>query len=201
MWIPSGRPRGASKAFECRTTRSLGRQNAFRNKDTAPRMGVNMRRLINLMIILYILCLTTAVHCDALESKEGLEVNESKTLYYALSLSNHSKMIVTEQEISSQVELRLRQLNIRPVSYLKTPRHPPYLHMIVNIYDSGFNVHVNFRREVFFMIQDKIYRTDATTWSDGSSGRHDGNNPGFIMRIIIKYLDQFLTDYLKANEK
>ena len=158
-----------------------------------------MQRFICLMTTLCILSGTIVIHAESLESNTGLEVDDHKTLFYVLSLSNHSKMPITEQEVSSQIELRLRALNIRPASFLK--RHgKPYLHVIVTLYDRGFNVVLSFRREVSFRVGEKVYRTTADTWSDGTGGTHI-NDPDFIVRAIIKYLDQFLADYMKANEK
>jgi hypothetical protein len=39
----------------------------------------------------------------------------------------------------------------------------------------------------------------ADTWSDGTSGIHT-NDPDFIVRAVEKYVDQFLAEYLRANE-
>lgn len=151
------------------------------------------------IVLILALLFANQLRADILQSENGLEVSDTKGLFYILSFDNAPGLALTEQDISSQIELRLRAQGIRPVAVSKDPSKP-FLHIIVIGNQKAFNIVVSFRRQVLFTVGEKAYTTTATTWEDGTSGTH-GDNPDFIIRATLKYLDQFTAAYLKANDK
>ena len=158
-----------------------------------------MKNLIISLVIIF----APLLRADVLKSPQGLEVSDSENLCYVLSLHNDSELPITSQEISSQIELRLRSLKIRPVDAFKKPDNP-FLSVLISITKNQFNIHFQFFRTVNFTVAEKTYTTNATTWSDGTSGIHGRDprkDPEFIAQATLKYVDQFATEYLKANGK
>lgn len=155
-------------------------------------------RLLIFLIIIF-LCTEGFSQANIINSKDGLEVNDGKKICYVITLQNSSNHSIYESYIKTKIELSFRRFGINPIEVYGADQAPDgFLHIMVTIYNNGFNVFLTYRRSVFFMIDDNFYMCRADTWSDGSSGTFSGNQD-FINSTVRKYVEQFINDFLKAN--
>ena len=105
--------------------------------------------------------------------------------------SNAADIGLTEEHLQFAAESRLRAARL----YVSTPA--PYLYVRVRVLDSAFSLNVRYVKRVLDFASGE--GDVATTWESGGLGTHDGH-PEYIVSQLSRYLDQFLTEYLRVNE-
>ena len=105
---------------------------------------------------------------------------------------------LTEDRIRTRVELRLRSAGLTPGD--DTKKNKTYLDVTVTVAGQAFVVLVAYKRLVSFITGNQQYKFNGTTWNDGGTGTH-GDSAAFIMNGLDQFLDKFLNEYLKANQK
>jgi len=116
---------------------------------------------------------------------------------------------LTEQQLQTDVELRLRQNGIKVLSqqeWLSTPGRPwLYVNVNVVIHDEpplvvAYNILLKLKQDVL-LERDTTKRCDASTWYTGSIGCASLGKIGTIREHVKNYVDKFINDYLAANPK
>jgi hypothetical protein len=122
--------------------------------------------------------------------------------------SEVEKYGLTEQQIQTDVELRLRQNGIRVLSqqeWLSSAMNS-YLYVnvgIVRVEDFplvSYNILLALKQSVF-LARDPTKWCVATTWSTGSTGSAGFNKIEFIRQFVKDHVDTFINDYLAVNPK
>ena len=104
------------------------------------------------------------------------------------------KIGLTDKSIQMTVESRLRSARIY-ASELKDN----YLYVNINVGKTAFGISLEFHKKVFDSIsQDSWY---ATTWDTGATGTHGNQGANFILSSLSEFVDEFLVEYLRANEE
>jgi len=140
-------------------------------------------------------------------SDTGLEIIDHENVFVLVeAVGEDARRIgLSSNRIESRVKIRLRQVGLRPVESYER-RDASYLYVNINIIGTAFSINLSFIRDVFFYEDSEVsvgteglYKSRATTWRDGGTGTH-ANNPEYIISSLDGYLDQFLSDYLDAND-
>ena len=105
---------------------------------------------------------------------------------------------LTEEILLTRCELRFGQAGI-PVD--KRGVSSPCLYVTVSAVGAAFAVEIQFRRrvtvETAFGYRESMV---AATWDKDHVGMH-ADDPEFIVQALDNMLDNFLTDFFKANPK
>ena len=106
-----------------------------------------------------------------------------------------SKIGLTKEAIQAAAESRLRSARL-----YRSMLGPPYHHLYVNVnvYRMAFNIVLKFKKNVLDSLSGNT--GIAATWDVGSTGTH-GGNANYILSLISQYLDKFLVEFLRVNEK
>ena len=115
---------------------------------------------------------------------------------------------LTSQQIKNDVELRLRQKNIKVLSkqeWLMAPGEPfLYVNINVVVKDNGsiasYNLSVQLIQHVF-LSRDLTKAFFATTWQNLFVGSVDVNKIESIRQDVEHQVDAFINDYLAVNPK
>lgn len=99
---------------------------------------------------------------------------------------------LTGQAIQNLAESRLRAARL----YTDTDS-PQNLYININVVGRAFGIDLDFRKIVYDPASDSRYY--AASWSTGSTGTH-GNDSGYILSNLSKHMDEFMVEYLRANE-
>ena len=99
---------------------------------------------------------------------------------------------LTRESIQAAVESRLRSARLYDAGRLD-----PYLYVNVLVVGPAFSV----RLEFYKRLHDPVSNTTgiAVTWNRNSTGIH-GNEAPYIVSAISQDMDEFLVEYLRANE-
>jgi len=160
---------------------------------------MNISKIFLFFLMLIISCRFVFSQNNIIDSENGLEVKNPNKVNYVISLENSSRHNIYESNIKTRTELLFRKYRINPVeTYRAGQASDGLLHIMVTVYNNGFNVMLTYRRSVFFMVDDKFYFCNADTWSDGTSGTFGGNQDS-ITSAVAKYVEQFINNFLKAN--
>lgn len=152
-----------------------------------------------------LLLMATTQLCSAASeppwSRNGLETGSQTVPYVVETLTPGAKRIgLTEAQLGSKVELRLVSAGLLPGN----PRGSTdsYLYVRVVVVAEAFSCELQFRRSVEFVgAQNTRYSLPgASTWDRIMSGTH-GGQAEYVVGVLDELLDQFLTDYLRANPK
>ena len=111
------------------------------------------------------------------------------------NLSDDAKAIgLTTERLVVAAESRLRGARL-----YTGDRFGPYLYVNVNVVGGGFSTSLEYKKSVRDLASGEVYLTK--TWDTGGAGTH-GRTGGaeFIVSGVSRYLDQFLTAYLRVNE-
>ena len=134
----------------------------------------------------------------------GLEVDDYRRVKVVVEGPPEAitRIGLTEERIRTRVELRLRALNLTPLSE-EDPRGE-FLYVSVNGVGRAYSIHVEFVRDVTYFVADSgltytALRSLAASWTSGGSTGTHGDDPTFVLNSLDQYLDQFLNEYLKAN--
>ena len=99
---------------------------------------------------------------------------------------------LTMNSIQAAVESRLRSARLYNSNALT------YIHVSINVVGGAFDVSLRYQKDIFDDYS-QVYGY-ATTWSSGGVGTH-GKNSGYILGILSQNTDEFLVEYLRANEE
>ena len=130
-------------------------------------------------------------------SWSGLEVENYEEVYVLLDDLNPDALDIglTENRIRSRVNVRLRQVGLKP-----TTDRAEALYINIIVVGGAFSIVISFNRAVFFYKGDDLYiKGPARVYTQGSTGTH-GRDPDYIISALDGLLDQFLSDYLDAND-
>lgn len=101
---------------------------------------------------------------------------------------------LTRERLQFAAESRLRGARL----YTASPENSPaYLYVNVNIVGPAHSIAVEYNKAVFDPASDES--AFATTWRSGGAGTH-GRSAEYIVSGLSRYLDRFLTEYLRVNE-
>ena len=71
----------------------------------------------------------------------------------------------------------------------------PFLYVRVDAVGRAFHVALEYHKQVVDVASDEAYAT--RTWRVGGTGTGDVD---YIVSALSRYLDEFLTEYLRVNE-
>ncbi len=140
----------------------------------------------------------------------GLEVDRLRDIKLVVAaLPNGLREIgLTEDQIRTRLESRLRSINLRPLP--EDEARPEWLSVEINGVGSAYRIDLLFKRRAFnyltvptdvFVPTDvevAMFTSEAVTWSIGSVGNH-GGDMNFVLNSVDRHLEQFLEAYLAAN--
>lgn len=129
-------------------------------------------------------------------SSTGLETENHEEVRVVIEDLNQSALEIglTESRIRSRVNVRLRQVNLRPVD-----EKNDFLYVAIHVVGNGVSTSVYFYRTVYFFSGDDFYSTLGSVYVQSITGTH-GADADFIISGLDQLLDQFLSDYLDAND-
>lgn len=130
-------------------------------------------------------------------SHRGLEINQK-----------HSIGLLIEQLPPQAEKIGLLPDNLMAIfeKHFKTgglkivPEQEEYLYLNLSLTNRAFNISLSFDRPVYFIANDKVYITTASTWEHGAIGTHLGEAKP-VLDSLDKLLKIFLETFLSANQK
>ncbi len=135
-------------------------------------------------------------------TEETLEERYDKFSFFAncepmdllvVSLNSDAKDIgLTEERIQAAVESRLRSARLYDSDAYN------FLLVAVNVSDFSFSVIIQYMKEVTDQASGLSF--PAATYHNDSVGTH-GKDSGYILSTVSEHLDQFLVNFLRANEE
>ncbi len=157
-------------------------------------------RRVSLFLIL--LTSTNISFAQNLYDGNGLEVSDSMGIFVLVEgLTNDAAEIgLYESRIKDKIELRLQQAGINIISkneYIEGD-YDYYLYANILVVGNAFNIKLEFKRTVYYTVDEKLYRKNAVSWDSGGSGTH-GSNSEYIIDGLDRYMDSFINNFLKAN--
>ena len=100
---------------------------------------------------------------------------------------------LTESDIIAAAESRLRSARIYTAE-----AGDSYLYVNVNVTKRAYSISIKFKKMVLDLFSG--HNSFATTWDVGEVGTHGGSS-GYILFGIARYMDEFLVQFLRVNEK
>ena len=158
-----------------------------------------MKKTILLFALLYI-----SSFCISQPSKptpSGLEVSNPKIIpirVLPIQGDTNNAAITTEQ-IKTKCEFKIRQMNLQPSDFYNS-ENPYMLEVSVMTCRRGFFIGLYFIRPVSYMVHNKNYDKNATTWSTAFLGDYV-YNPDYILSSLDELLEEFINAYVKANSR
>ena len=115
----------------------------------------------------------------------------------SLDAEDSQRTGLTEQGIANAVESRLRAARLLTPIAEQTLNKEQYLYINANLTDHAFSINVELNR----YLKDIGYGFGGyvAVWRRGGAGTHGGNGQ-YLLGVVSKYLDQFLSSYLRVNE-
>ena len=104
------------------------------------------------------------------------------------------KIQLTTHDIRMAVESRLRAARIYGFENMG-----PMLGVTVNIVGPAFGIATELNKYVYDGISQSYGY--ATTWSRRMTGTHGRTGGEYVLSLVGRMMDEFLTQYLRANEK
>lgn len=138
----------------------------------------------------------THLYGQAIFSLTGLEIGNHKEVYVLVEDLSQSALDIglTESKIKSRVNVRLRQVGLRPVD-----QRAGYLYINISVVGAAFSTNLSFYRVVNFKVEGVEYLAQAIIYRQVTTGTH-GRDSEYIISSLDRLLDQFLSDYLDAND-
>jgi len=130
-------------------------------------------------------------------SRSGLEVSEYGKLKVLIELLSADKVIgLTREKLEKKCEIRLKQAGIEPVG-----QKDECLYVKVDLLRDAYAMSIGLSRTILFKKNGNIYRKcGAPTWQKNIIGLHRGN-VRYVFECLDSLLDDFISEYLKANSK
>ncbi|MBK7107426.1 MAG: hypothetical protein IPH62_19340 [Ignavibacteriae bacterium] len=135
--------------------------------------------------------------------KDGLKVSNQGVIEYLVEdVSTDGKAIgLTKERIISKLELSIRLAKIRPIKSKEAL--DGYLYVNINVVGNAFTIELNYNRYVAYFYgsgkKTQHQTVIATTWSNSITGSLGGGSSEFIVNTLQSSLDEFLNDFLAAN--
>ena len=131
-------------------------------------------------------------------SDNGLEVDNHEEVQVIIENLSPAALNIglTKDRIESRVNIRLRQVNLRPVTDSDRLSH---LYINFTVIDQSYNIQLNFVRVVSYNAGDVEYYTPASVYSRLFSGIYPQNSEDIISGLD-QLLDVFISAYLNAND-
>ena len=107
-------------------------------------------------------------------------------------------------DAAADIELTEERLVLAAESRMRGSRlytaggYGAYLYLRVNMVGDAFNISLDYRKNVRDLASGEVGLT--TMWGVGAVGTHGASGAEYIVSAISRYLDQFLTEYLRVNE-
>lgn len=120
-------------------------------------------------------------------------------------LSSFGKQILDQQQLQTDVELRLRRNGIRVLSFSEhiTTSGQPYLYLQITVLENDGLYSYSYEISLWQRVRldrDPSFRMGAPTWIRSSTGYAGSRVARTSVRAnILDTIDQFCNDYLKAN--
>jgi hypothetical protein len=121
--------------------------------------------------------------------------------------SDVEKYGLTKSLLKEQVESRLRHADIPVLTANEAFNMPgrPYLYLNLTTHDTGvelysYSIRIEFNQDVS-MIRDPSIKASATTWIANVVGVVGAQNLPAVTEDVTQLTNQFVRDYLAANEK
>ncbi len=159
-----------------------------------------------------ILVLSNVTYVKEVASGTGLEIADEflKIPVLVEEIPEHGlELELTREKVYEEVLARLQARGLMPLSSAAAdaPRNR-YVYVNINVGESIFNIRVSFERLVYFPPDGRpqfsktpnLLVTYGSTWVKEILGAHD-ENPRFIMDILGRLVDAFITEYLEVNGK
>ena len=130
-------------------------------------------------------------------SETGLEVENHEEVFVLIENLNSDALDIglTKRRIESRVNVRLRQINLKPATY-----RAEALYINIIVVGGAYNIIVDFTRPTLFFKGEDLYQIGlAKVYSLGVTGTH-GRDPDYIISALDGLLDRFLSDYLDVND-
>ncbi len=104
-----------------------------------------------------------------------------------------SKIGLTRKSLQYTIESRLR------MARLYNPEASHYLYININVHGGAFSLELAFKK----LVRDPISRVTAfaVTWVVHSLGSYGNIGAPFVLSTLSKYMDEFLAEFLRVNEK
>lgn len=129
------------------------------------------------------------------QTVSGLEVPNYKELDFDVSIKGGSDL--NKNKIKNRAEFRLLQGGI---SVSDNNSSNIFLAIEVTIVEQAFSISVGLNRVVKYSVKNKEYEKIGTTWHELMIGTY-ANDVSNVIDTLYKILDEFLLEYLKANQK
>jgi hypothetical protein len=115
---------------------------------------------------------------------------------------------LTRAQVQTDVELRLRKAGIRVLTEEEAERQgSTYLYINITASEArdvpglySYLIDLSFRQRVI-LERDQSIRTIAATWNIASKGVVGANKLRNLREIVADYIDEFINDYLAANQR
>ena len=130
-------------------------------------------------------------------SHRGLEITQKHTIGLLIEQlpPRAEKIGLLPENLMAIFEKHLETGGIKIV-----PEQEEYLYFNLSLTNRAFNISLSFDRPVYFIANDKVYITTASTWEHGAIGTHLGEAEP-ILNSLDRLLKIFLEAYLSANQK
>ncbi len=149
---------------------------------------------MRVLVLSFLLLLLLPVAAEAMTMEEWKVYDQCKPMRLGVgvkSLPEDAKKIgLKEESIINLAESRL------PAARIYNKDADSYLYVGVSMFREAFNVSLQYKKPVLFYNQWGM----ATTWDANAVGTH-GGDANYILSAISEYMDKFILEYLKANEK
>jgi hypothetical protein len=165
---------------------------------------VKLPAILLIILLLFLTCHSVALPANpkSLKGIKGIYV-----LIEELPESLKSKTGLTEDQLRTDVELKLRLAGISVVSESESLYIPgfPYLYVNINGYveEIGlvvYNIEVELRQTVILKRNRSIEAVGATTWKTGTIGTVGLDKSSASIRNAVKdHVDGFINAYLSVN--
>ncbi len=169
-----------------------------------------------LIVPLLVLFLTTFAQAQTEMERQTLKgLTNFLVLIESPEQTEAQKSGLSQEQIRTQVELRLRNAHIPVTNYDdwmkdKNPPRLPLISVTLHLFQHdklpemyAFSLRVELRQEVYLKaipLRDQSGSiTYATTWSTSMTGMVGSSNLSSIRSDILDRVDKFINDYLAAN--
>lgn len=148
--------------------------------------------------IIVMLALMVASFASAADS--GLVVPRGTKVYVLVEDINDSanKIGLTEELIINKVELQLRRNGVPVGTKADSLVDRMYLYVNCGFTGPAFAINIDFKRQVFYLVGDKLHSVTASTYHRGGQGTH-GSDRGHVIKVLTDLIDEFSNDFLKSN--
>ncbi|MCB2168431.1 MAG: hypothetical protein KQI78_12285 [Deltaproteobacteria bacterium] len=147
------------------------------------------------VLLALLLCLVPSVLL-AVEGT-GLETGGNKNISFLVEgLSDDTRKVgLTKDLIKAKVELQLRKNGLKGSDDADLNG---FLYVNVNAIEGAYSIIILYKRPVTYTVGSESFDVVGDVWSKSSVGNHGGSSD-FIIKWVLRYIDVFSAEYLKAN--